>query len=269
MLLAGAEQAGCQPADRHAGAPRVPGASRRSGGYTGCGPAWPDSGSSPSGASSRAIGVLRDSGEDEMIACFLAGELSSERFGAAIRAALGASGQPEEPWRYRRGIRKNSMSGPLLVELRGDGNPALSAASCQSPDDEQSDKDRKQRGGVVMTVREAGEDHDGGGDDEPDDERGDSQLLDPAARWSRHIGWARCRHRSRRCDSVRWQVGEQAGQVVSGPGSQCPLGALVEFGGCEPANLEVPGELSDCPISVRVRHPQVAGRVAADGACRR
>ena len=31
-----------------------------------------------------------------MVACFLAGELSSQRFGAAFRAALAASGRPDE-----------------------------------------------------------------------------------------------------------------------------------------------------------------------------
>jgi hypothetical protein len=40
--------------------------------------------------------ILRESSEDEMIACFLKGELSSERFGTAIRDALAADRQPEE-----------------------------------------------------------------------------------------------------------------------------------------------------------------------------
>jgi hypothetical protein len=39
--------------------------------------------------------VVRDSSEDEMIALFLLGELSSERFGEGIRTALAAAGQPE------------------------------------------------------------------------------------------------------------------------------------------------------------------------------
>jgi hypothetical protein len=39
--------------------------------------------------------VLRDSSDDEMIACFLQGELSSERFGPAIHDAMLARGQPE------------------------------------------------------------------------------------------------------------------------------------------------------------------------------
>jgi hypothetical protein len=44
----------------------------------------------------RLMRVLRDSTRDEMVACFLAGELSSQRFGAAFRAALAASGRPDE-----------------------------------------------------------------------------------------------------------------------------------------------------------------------------
>jgi hypothetical protein len=39
--------------------------------------------------------VVRDSSEDEMIALFLLGELTSERFGKGIRAALMAAGQTE------------------------------------------------------------------------------------------------------------------------------------------------------------------------------
>jgi hypothetical protein len=41
------------------------------------------------------VHVVRDSGEDEMIALFLFGELTSERFGEGIRVALGAAGQAE------------------------------------------------------------------------------------------------------------------------------------------------------------------------------
>src|SRR5579875_3867339 len=40
--------------------------------------------------------VLGESGEDEMVACFLRGELPSERFGDAVRAALSAAGLPAE-----------------------------------------------------------------------------------------------------------------------------------------------------------------------------
>lgn len=40
--------------------------------------------------------MLRASSEAEMVACFLRGELSSDRFGPAIRDALVASGQSEE-----------------------------------------------------------------------------------------------------------------------------------------------------------------------------
>jgi hypothetical protein len=39
--------------------------------------------------------VLRESNADEMVACFLQGELSSERFGRGIRDALLARGQPQ------------------------------------------------------------------------------------------------------------------------------------------------------------------------------
>ena len=38
--------------------------------------------------------VLRQSNDDEMVACFLHGELTSERFGQGIRDALLASGIP-------------------------------------------------------------------------------------------------------------------------------------------------------------------------------
>lgn len=39
--------------------------------------------------------MIAESGEDEMIACFLLGELTSERYGAGVRAALNAAGQAE------------------------------------------------------------------------------------------------------------------------------------------------------------------------------
>lgn len=39
--------------------------------------------------------IVRESSEDEMIACFLQGELTSDRFGADLRAALGAAGLSE------------------------------------------------------------------------------------------------------------------------------------------------------------------------------
>jgi hypothetical protein len=41
------------------------------------------------------VRILAESSEAEMVACFLRGELSSERFGDGIRAALAAAGQPE------------------------------------------------------------------------------------------------------------------------------------------------------------------------------
>jgi hypothetical protein len=39
--------------------------------------------------------VIGDSGEDEMVACFLLGELTSRRFGAGIRRALAAVGESD------------------------------------------------------------------------------------------------------------------------------------------------------------------------------
>jgi hypothetical protein len=41
------------------------------------------------------VRVIAESGEDEMVACFLLGELTSDRFGAAVREALAAAGQSE------------------------------------------------------------------------------------------------------------------------------------------------------------------------------
>jgi len=41
------------------------------------------------------VRVVSDSGEDEMVACFLLGELTSRRFGAGIRKALAAVGESE------------------------------------------------------------------------------------------------------------------------------------------------------------------------------
>jgi hypothetical protein len=42
------------------------------------------------------VRVLDKSSEEEMVACFLLGELTSERFGARIRAALAATGLSEQ-----------------------------------------------------------------------------------------------------------------------------------------------------------------------------
>jgi hypothetical protein len=47
------------------------------------------------GSSLICVRVIRDSSEDEMIALFLLGELSSERFGNSIRSALDAASQTE------------------------------------------------------------------------------------------------------------------------------------------------------------------------------
>jgi hypothetical protein len=43
----------------------------------------------------KTMRILRESDEAEMVAVFLQGELSSERFGAAVRDALRALGEPE------------------------------------------------------------------------------------------------------------------------------------------------------------------------------
>lgn len=48
------------------------------------------------------VQVLGVSSEDEMVACFLSGELSSRRFGQNLRSHLAAAGQAEQvlthPW---------------------------------------------------------------------------------------------------------------------------------------------------------------------------
>ena len=41
------------------------------------------------------VRIISDSSEDEMVACFLLGELKSARFGAGIRQALAAAGRSE------------------------------------------------------------------------------------------------------------------------------------------------------------------------------
>jgi hypothetical protein len=41
------------------------------------------------------VRIIGESCEDEMVACFLLGELTSRRFGAAIRRALAALGESE------------------------------------------------------------------------------------------------------------------------------------------------------------------------------
>jgi hypothetical protein len=41
------------------------------------------------------VRIIGDSSEDEMVACFLLGELTSRRFGAGIRRALAAAGESE------------------------------------------------------------------------------------------------------------------------------------------------------------------------------
>jgi hypothetical protein len=41
------------------------------------------------------VRIIGDIGEDEMVACFLLGELTSQRFGAGVRSALAAAGESE------------------------------------------------------------------------------------------------------------------------------------------------------------------------------
>lgn len=41
------------------------------------------------------VRIIGDSSEDEMVACFLLGELTSSRFGAGVRRALAAAGRSE------------------------------------------------------------------------------------------------------------------------------------------------------------------------------
>jgi hypothetical protein len=67
--------------------------------------------------------VLRESNADEMVACFLQAELSSERFGQGIRDALRACGQPETLL-TRPGLadqHANQARRALLAATRGYG----------------------------------------------------------------------------------------------------------------------------------------------------
>src|SRR5688572_1802727 len=47
------------------------------------------------GATMVGVRVIGDSSEDEMVACFLLGELTSRRFGVGIRRALATAGECE------------------------------------------------------------------------------------------------------------------------------------------------------------------------------
>ena len=51
--------------------------------------------SSPRRADNAPVRVIGESSEYEMVACFLLGELTSQRFGTGIRRELAAAGQPE------------------------------------------------------------------------------------------------------------------------------------------------------------------------------
>jgi len=67
--------------------------------------------------------VLRKSSEDEMVACFLQGELSSQRFGPAIRHELVACGRSEELLTSPdlTDPRANRVRRALLAATRGYG----------------------------------------------------------------------------------------------------------------------------------------------------
>lgn len=67
--------------------------------------------------------VLREGNEDEMIALFLQGELSSERFGPALREALLACGEPEALLARPdlNDHRANQARRALLASMRGYG----------------------------------------------------------------------------------------------------------------------------------------------------
>ncbi|MFF4780211.1 hypothetical protein ACFY3E_02860 [Streptomyces griseorubiginosus] len=63
-------------------------------------PALSQGGRRPTGREGRiyadVVQVLGKSGEDEMVACFLSGELSSQRFGQRLRSHLAPAGQSEQ-----------------------------------------------------------------------------------------------------------------------------------------------------------------------------
>ncbi len=67
--------------------------------------------------------VLRESGSDEMVACFLAGEISSPRFGPAIRRELAERGESEAllTGADLTDRRQNRTRRALLAATRGYG----------------------------------------------------------------------------------------------------------------------------------------------------
>ncbi len=60
------------------------------------------------------VRVVGDSGEDEMVACFLLGELTSRRFGAGIRRALAAVGESD------RLLTDADLTDPVANQARRD-----------------------------------------------------------------------------------------------------------------------------------------------------
>lgn len=70
-----------------------------------------------------AVRVLRTSDDDEMVACFLAGELSSERFGAGVREQLAQVGASQELLTRPdlRDVGDNELRRAMLGALRGYG----------------------------------------------------------------------------------------------------------------------------------------------------
>jgi hypothetical protein len=75
------------------------------------------------GILAQAMRVLGQSSEKEMVASFLAGELSSERFGAVIRAQLAVPGEPEELLTQPdlADPRENEARAAVLAATRGYG----------------------------------------------------------------------------------------------------------------------------------------------------
>jgi hypothetical protein len=66
------------------------------------------------------VRIIGDSSEDEMVACFLAGELTSSRFGDGIRRALAAAGHSEQLL-TDAGPAANGARRDVLAATRGYG----------------------------------------------------------------------------------------------------------------------------------------------------
>ena len=84
--------------------------------------------------------VLGPSSEAEMIACFLSTELTSTRFGDAIRSALAANGQPESLLTHpdlsdtNENAARRAGHGPVGTLIKvGTGSWLVRPASCRRP----------------------------------------------------------------------------------------------------------------------------------------